>query len=254
VAKAGRVLMLVASLPEETRTAMGIAQSLGLSLPTAYHLLNTLVDSHLLVRDERKRYHLDVGVDTLAHGYDRQAQPPRQLLAPLEEVGKQTGENVYLSGWRLGELQVLAQLEGTRAVRVASQLTGFRGNAHARASGKVLLAYSPQPVRQDYAPDRDLTAWTAATITNPVRLAEELREVRDRGYAVDEEEFTIGVGCVAVPLISGETLIGAYTVSAPVERYRSNWGQYLDVLRSAAALAVDFGKAEAAPESTEADS
>ena len=61
------------------------------------------------------------------------------------------------------------------------------------------------------------------------------------GYSTEEEEFDLGVGCVSVPIFVGGTLIGAFTVSAPIERYRESLPAYLDALSRAAKAASDLG-------------
>ncbi|HEY4270341.1 MAG TPA: IclR family transcriptional regulator [Galbitalea sp.] len=238
VSRASRLLLLVASLPEQERSAARLALALGTSLPTTYHLLNTLVESQLLARGENKRYQLGVGVGLLSAAYEQQTQLPLQVLVPLRRLSTETGESVYLSAWRHGELQVLARVEGTHAVRVADLQPGFRGAAHARASGKVLLAFTSDSIRDDYVESHPLQALTESTITNPLRFAEELATVRSRGYATEEEEFIGDVGCVSVPILSGETLMGAYTISAPIERYRALRDDYVDQLKHAALAAV----------------
>ena len=241
VSRAARLMLLVASLPESDRTAARLALALGTSLPTAYHLLNTLVDAGIFVRGADKRYHLGIGVGVLAAAYEQQSEPPVSLVAPLRGISSTTGESTYLSAWRHGELQVLARVEGTHAVRVAELEPGFSGAAHARASGKVLLAYAPAATRASYLANHPLSPLTEHTIVSPERLDEELALVRTRGYATEEEEFREGVGCVSVPVVSSGTLLGAFTVSAPIERYRHSVSAYVQALIVAADAATTFG-------------
>lgn len=132
---------------------------------------------------------------------------------------------------------MLAHLDGTRAVRVVALQPGFHGAAHARASGKVLLAFGPEGVRSRYLAD-SLVALTPRTITDSTEFQNELGRVLAQGYAEEHEEFCEGVACVSVPLIADGLLLGAYTVSAPVERYQSNRDEYLEQLLEAAAAAA----------------
>lgn len=246
VERAARVLSVVASLPESRRTAKHLAASLGTPLGTTYHLLSTLVDAKLLTRDDQRRYHLGFGIGVLGDAYYRQTKPPSELLAPLEWLVERTGESAYLSAWRSGELEILAQVAGTRAVGVTAGLEpGFHGVAHARASGKVLLAFAPAEERERYLAIHPLEAVTPATITDRARLLAEIEAVADAGYAVDEEEFCEGVGCLSVPVRDDGLLVAAYTVSAPIERYRAFRCRYLDDLQAAAHAAVEGARRQA---------
>lgn len=238
VGRAARLLHLIASTPEHERTVKELAAKMGTSLPSMYHLVNTLVDARLLTRDRRRLYHLGLGIGTLANAYYQQSQPPEELLDPLQSIIEATGETVYLSGLVRGELEVLAERAGTRAVRVTDLKPGYRGAAHARASGKVLLAFSETSERNRYLGALPLRALTPQTITDVPRLFEELDDVRRHGYATEVEEFTEGVACCAVPILDDGILLAAYTLAAPVERYRTSKDEYISVLKAAAESVV----------------
>jgi len=86
---------------------------------------------------------------------------------------------------------------------------------HCTALGKVLLAHSaPREVKRVLSPP--LTSFTSRTITDPEKLREELRIIRRQGYAVDREEVTRGLMCVAAPIYGhNEDVIGAISVTFP---------------------------------------
>jgi IclR family acetate operon transcriptional repressor len=234
VLRASQLLMLMATLTEEERTVKRLAEELGTSIPSVYHLLNTLVDAKLLARDEHKRYVLGLSVGVLASAYAAQSVPPPELMLPLKRIVESTGETAYLSAWRQGSPVILAQLDGTHAVQVADLRPGFHEAAHARAAGKVLLALGGAARRDQYLAGRTLQKLTPHTVDDRDALERELRLVGKSGYATEVEEFSVGVASASVPIWSSGMLLGAYTVSAPVERYRLNLDRYLQVLRGAA--------------------
>ncbi|MBO0873372.1 MAG: IclR family transcriptional regulator [Pseudonocardia sp.] len=238
VSRAARLLMLVASLPERERSVNRVAKELGISVPTAYHLLNTLLDAKLLVRDEHKRYRFGIAMEVLSVAYARQSAPPPELLRPLRWVSEATGESAYLTAWRGGDPVVLAHLSGTHAVQVTNLRLGYRGTANARASGKVLLAFAEPSDRERYLAEHPLERVTENTIVDPEVFAEELTRVAAQGYATEVEEFSVGVACVSVPIWSNHVLMGSYTISAPVERYLRHKARYLRCLREAVVDAV----------------
>lgn len=83
--------------------------------------------------------------------------------------------------------------------------------AHCTALGKALLAHLPPNVLSVLLADRSLVANTPRTITDAAELQRHLVEVRLRGYAVDDEEYSLGVRCIAAPIRcrTGEVIAAA---------------------------------------------
>jgi DNA-binding IclR family transcriptional regulator len=78
---------------------------------------------------------------------------------------------------------------------------------HCTASGRVFLAFLPSEVVEPIL-NAPLKAYTEKTITSPARLREELEATRQRGYALDDEEFEVGIRAVStqVPVEKVENL------------------------------------------------
>ncbi|MGA7277807.1 MAG: IclR family transcriptional regulator [Desulfocapsaceae bacterium] len=86
---------------------------------------------------------------------------------------------------------------------------------HCTALGKVLLSYAPPDVYERLI-EQPLQALTEKTITDPARLRRELELTAERGYALDSEEITRGIICVAGPVFGlNRVLIGAVSVAFP---------------------------------------
>jgi len=219
VARASQILIYLGQQPDG-RTAKEVAAAVGLPLPTAYHLLGTLVAEGLLAKDSRRNYYVGPRLHSIADAYLRQFTPPEQLIAPLHRLADATEETAYVGCWRHDELAVLACVEGRNAVRVSGVDVGVVEAAHARASGKALLAFAPESVRASYLRRSPLTPVTPRTIVDPEEFRLELEGIRVRGYATDEEEFRDGVACVAAPVVANGSAVAVYSVSAPVERFR----------------------------------
>lgn len=238
VVKAVNILLLVAEAGEG-RSAKEVSDALGLPIATAYHLLDTLAAEGMLAKDSRKRYHLGPRIGVLSEAFMRHPSAPEFLLTPLRRLAEETGETAYLSGWQHDEVVVLSNVEGSNAVRVRGLYIGFSGFAHARASGKLFLAYARPAVRERYLASHPLQARTPWTITDPDALAEELERVRDVGHAFDEQEFTIGVSGASAPVLSDGVVIATYTVSVPSDRFDAAREELLAAVQVAARTASD---------------
>jgi DNA-binding IclR family transcriptional regulator len=219
---------------DEGVAAKEAALGCGVALPTAYHLLNTLVSEGLLEKDASRRYRLGVRAGMIGEAFSRSDIPSQLLLDAVHRVADATDETVYVSAWRGPEIRVLACREGSRAVRVAGVEIGPCGHGHARAAGKVLLAHATAEARNAYLATHALAALTRATITDRDRLLEELRRVEQQGFATDLEEFAEGVCCVSVPVFRDGHLVAALTVSCPAQAFGGACPQILDVLREQA--------------------
>ncbi len=234
VARASQILLWIADHPRGA-TAKEIAEAQDLALPTAYHLLNTLVDEGFLAKDADRRYIFGRSSAILAQAYLRGKTVPEALLGELRELARRTGETGYLADWGENGIRVLASVEGSQMVRVAEVGGGVYEHGHARANGKVLLAYASPEIRQDYLRSHPLVPVTDATIWHPDAFERELESIRERGYSYDDEEYSVGVSCVAAPLLQGGQLIAAMGLSVPTERMRSNRSELTAALLAAVA-------------------
>jgi IclR family acetate operon transcriptional repressor len=90
---------------------------------------------------------------------------------------------------------------------------GRRMEVHSTAVGKALLAYLDPKERDSILGHRGLKKLTTHTITNPSRLLQELARVRQLGYAVDDEENSLGARCVGAPIFNAEGRVEAAIAS-----------------------------------------
>lgn len=206
-----------------------------LPLPTAYHLLNTLTAEGLLTKLKDRRYRLGPKIGLLAEAFAAQMAAPERLLQCVRALAERTGETAYLSDWRDGEVMVLSFVEGRRAVRVSGVHIGSGGQAHARASGKAMLAALPPAELDEYLGGRRLHACTDRTITSKQVLRDELERIRLQGHAIDDEEFVEGVGCVGAPVADGRI---ALAVSAPIGEFRKHRSELVAAVTAIAADAA----------------
>lgn len=231
--RAARLLLWVVAQPDGA-TASEAARETGLAVPTTYHLLNTLVAAGLLAKDSRRRYGPGPKVAILAEAHLRTDRVPEYLLAPLRTLARTTGDTAYLAGWRGREIRAVASVQGTSAVRVAEVEHGPYRHAHARATGKLLLAFADAELRTAYLQANPLERVTERTICDPHELEREMARIRERGYAVDEEEFLPGVSCIAAPVVEDGIVVATYTVSAPADRFARVREELLRAVRAAA--------------------
>jgi IclR family acetate operon transcriptional repressor len=231
-ARAVGILLEVAQ-SESGLTTKEISERVGIGRQATYHLLHTLVETGMVTRAERSRYVLGLRVGTLAEGFARQLAPGEHLAPIVRELAQKTGETAYATGWWSNEIAVLTVARGTNPVRAAEVSQGHVGDAHARASGKLLLAFAPPGTRSHYLDSHPRSALTANTKTDLAALEAEFDRIREQGYSEDDEEFALGLCCMAVPIDRGLSPF-ALSISAPRERFVERRERYLaDLLQAA---------------------
>ena len=153
----------------------------------------------------------------------------RKLVATL-------GETCNLAILKRGELFYLDRVEANWPLRLHLPL-GTTLPPHCSASGKLLLAFKPAEERARLIENLPLEKFTHRTITDLHLLESELDRIVSTGYAVDNEEYVLGVSCVAVPVqgAAGE-IVAAIAVHAATARLPLNQAmEYIPQLKEAAA-------------------
>ena len=193
-----------------------ISAMTGINQATAHRMLNTLKEVNLIEHHE--------GFYSLGRGFLKyegivlnSMEIRRMGLAYLEELSNNLRVNVNL-----------AVLDGKEVVYVARAETpyclygyfhiGMRRPIHCTALGKVLMCTTPEIARESFK--RGVTKYTLNTITDETEFLKELEKVRLQGYAVDAEELSNGINCIAAPLFdaSGDIVAGI-SISGPTSIY-----------------------------------
>jgi IclR family acetate operon transcriptional repressor len=191
-----------------------LTEASGLPMPTIYRLMRTLVNRGYVRQEPSKRYALGPRLIRLGEGASRLLGTwARPTLARLvDEVGE-TANMAVLEG---DEVVYVAQAPSRHSMRMFTEV-GRRVQPHCTGVGKALLSLLPEPTVRGILARTGMAAQTPRTITDADALVAELARIRERGYAVDDEEQEIGVRCVAVPLPGAPTLT-AISVSGPSAR------------------------------------
>lgn len=214
-------------------TAKKLSEQLQLPRQVVYHLVHTLMSVGML-RRSGTGYVLGLGVGVIAQGFRRQLSSATDGLGRYAaKAAKATGETAYVVGWLDTEIVVLSSRQGGLSIQAAEVPQGTTGDAHARASGKLLLAMASQEERDEYLASHPLVRRTPGTIVDKPALLASFSRILERQTATDLEEYELGLCCMAVPLggISSQLALG---ISAPADRFRANEAEYERLLKEIA--------------------
>ena len=135
---------------------------------------------------------------------------------------------------------MLQTVEGAHAVRVAGLTAGYGDNVHARASGKLLLAFASPADRERTLSAGPLRALTTNTITDRSLLEKEFEKIRRERISFDRGEFFEGVDCVSAPITEDGFVVACYAVSVPSERWATEQEQIINEVQRAAEKASNL--------------
>lgn len=233
-----RALTLLEAVAEQGRPvqAKTLARLAGIPLPTAYHLLRTLVHEGYLERTKDGYVVGDVPIHLAAAGIGAaKTLRARRVLRTLHD---DLGAAAYLAVLDDGEIDLVDIVDSAAAPRT-DLWVGLHDAAHATALGKAIIGALPTEKRRDYLARHPLVDLTARTHTRAQTLLAEIAE--HPHVVVDSQEYTVGTACVAVA-VQGPDVLGAVAVSVPVADVQ----RVLDDVRSLTRAAHRLGMAYAA--------
>lgn len=197
-----------------------IAKAGGQSPATVYRILTTLARHRFTEFDEVNQLWF-VGLEAFRTGtrFLGRAQLSDRARPIMQRIMAETGETVNLAILDGGEVIFVGQVETHEPIRAFFR-PGTRSPGHASGIGKAIMAYFDEQALAARLP-RVLSGHTPGTITDHDMLRLDLAKIRARGWAVDNEERTEGMRCIAAPIFNsfGEAVAGV-SLSGPSVRVR----------------------------------
>ena len=217
IGRALAVLRALASSAEE-HEASEIAAELGLSAGTTKRILGALLAESLVAQNPKTGcYYLASGAILLGQAAQRGFGLDKALPV-LEELNAETSESVNLVVREGGESVVMMRVQSTLPLRF-EQHPGARFPLYSTASGKAMLAHSPDADAYIESLPGRLSPLTDNTLPTPDRLVGQLQQTRERGYSVDDEENVAGVRCVGAAVLDAYGRAqAAITIQVPTVR------------------------------------
>ena len=237
IEKSIEVLNYLSNVREGIRLAE-IYPKLPFPKSTVHRILNILVKYSLVSKDkETSKYRLGLQVLKYANSFN-DSFDFREIAGPiLKEVCLETGLTTYLTSWYNGHCICI---DSVRPLRVMNTHFSVETNKempfHCTSSSKVILAYqSPEEIKRIIY-EQPLKRYTAKTIIDPKKLEKHLNEIKEKGFAVCDEELENGVKAIAVPIkdIYGKVIASITIVGLSDRLSGNNIEELLKILVSSA--------------------
>lgn len=222
-----------------------IIDNLELPKPTAHRLVTSLEEKGYLVRSiDRRGVIVGPELRMLALDVMRASLSDIATHSILERISTELGETCNIGILSGTEVTYVDRVESVASPLRLQFGVGSRVPLHCTAIGKLLTSELSDKARRQMLGGAKLAAPTPRTITDPKDLEAEFQTIREQGYAVDDEEYILGVFCAAVPIMDQDQIVAALAVQAPKVRLNpETLERSLPKLRRAA---KEIGKAMAA--------
>ncbi|MEU6256504.1 IclR family transcriptional regulator C-terminal domain-containing protein [Streptomyces sp. NPDC047043] len=201
VQRAMRLLECVAG-HEHGAPAKQLARETGLALPTAYHLLRTLVHEGYLHRDKGLFFLGEAAVRLSSNGAEQKRRSV--IVDALAHWRDAIGVPVYYALYRDGEIDVrcVSDTPGNPAVE---EWADFRETAHAHAIGQCLLSQLDDEARRDHLDRYPVQSITPYTVRDNHTMLRRLDRMRRMEPVTERQEYALGTVCAAIPITVGTT-------------------------------------------------
>lgn len=220
-------------------TLKALSADTDLSPSTAFRILHSLIDNHFVDKDDEGKYQLSGRLIRLTNTQDTGIDFRKIAIPYLEKLRDKFGETVNLT-IREGDVIIYIDKALPNRMMNVQQMIGSRAPLHVTGVGKMMLGKEGAEGVVGYAQRTNLPSFTRNTFSSLDSLVTECMACVARGYAFDNEEAEIGVGCIGTLIYDkyGEVIAGL-SVSAPIERRRDDWAKQL--VKTAKSISTQLG-------------
>jgi DNA-binding IclR family transcriptional regulator len=195
----------------------------GLHPSTAHRILHSLIDNRFVDRNEGGEYQLGQRLLQLSNRLHTDTDLRAVALPYMKKLRDKFGETVNLT-IREGDVVIYFEKVTPNRMMHVQQVVGSRAPLHVTAVGKLMLGMGGEEEIQSYSQRTNLPAYTRNTFSSLPALTAECLTSIQRGYALDNEEAEIDVGCIGVLLYcQAGSITAGLSLSAPIERRKDEW-------------------------------
>ncbi|CAM8651760.1 IclR Transcriptional regulator [Burkholderiales bacterium] len=236
-------LLDVLARQDEPVALKALAQGTGLHPSTAHRILNDLVLARMVDRTEPGLYQLGMRLLELGNLVKARLNVRDAAAGPMRELHRLTGETINLSVRQADEIVYIERAVSERSGMQVVRAIGGRAPLHLTSTGKLFLAADDVRAVRSYGMRTGLAGQTRNSITSLPNLERELDEVRQKGFARDNEELELGVRCIAAGIRDDAgRLVAGLSISAPADRANDGWLQALQQTAEQISQALGFDR------------
>jgi DNA-binding IclR family transcriptional regulator len=208
------------TIKEEERGITELSKILNLHKSTVHRILVTLSSEGLVVKNQiSQKYHLGITLFKWGCIVQNQMEIRSYALPIIKDLARRTEESVDLNIISDRKRVSIEKIESSHDVRRVIKL-GESLPLYTGGSGKVLLSSWPDEEIEKFIKEEKLVSFTPKTITDPVKLIENLKEIRKKGYSIAVEERVLGATSIGAPVWNHTgKVVASISISGPTTRF-----------------------------------
>ena len=216
-----------------------LATKSGYNKSTTHRLLSTLVSLNAVQQNENEKYSLGSKLFELGNRVSLYQSLINATKIAIRDIAINIQETVLFGVIKDNQVFYINKAESIQGLKISTS-TGSYQPLHATAIGKVLLAFSSEIKRENILKSINFNSYTKNTISSKKQLSTALNKTKKQGYALDLEEFELGLICVAIPIFNNQNkLIGSISASGPSSRFELKKVQnYISILNDGASKII----------------
>ncbi len=182
-------------------TITEIANALGINKSTVSRIIKTFIQKDMVeVNRNSGMYSIGPSILQMSNNYYKGRNILGQIKGIMDALCRQVEESVHLCALSNDGAVIVEQAESSSRLVVNAKI-GNREPLHASSVGKCLLAFATDSEREHMLTNITYEKFTPNTISSEEALKKELEKIRNDGYAIDDNELSLDIRCVAVPII-----------------------------------------------------
>jgi IclR family KDG regulon transcriptional repressor len=204
-------------------TLSDLHKKLGISKSSLQRILKTLDSEGFLEKNEvQKSYKLGLELYLLGQLVEGNSHLLSIGKPYMEELSNETGESVTLNVIHENKRKCIGYVQGKHELLTLTHI-GQYSPLNAGASAKVLLAFLPEPLRNQLLNEMEIETITENTPVDRSEIEADLQKIREQGYSISEGERVLGAYSICAPITNRlNEIIASLSITMPVIRVREN--------------------------------
>jgi len=221
-----------------------IANKLGLNPSTTHHIVSTLCNEGVLMRDRNRKYRLGWKLLEWNNNVMFQQDIYDKAIPLVKELIHRFNGTAHIGMFDKGEVVFVLKVSSQEASPIHTYI-GSRKPAYATSTGKVLLSFNSDYMQETI--ERGFSQQASNTITDISKLKEDLQIVRRNGYSISNNENSTETYAIAAPILSysGKTIAAVNLVGGASYMQGSNRNLIIQsVINTAHSISQELGYIE----------
>ena len=200
-------------------TVSEAAKLMGVARPSAHRYLAALREAGYVEMTERSHYTLTFKLMRLGAAMSERFEIRNLARPAMLGLSQKFNETVNLGHWT-GRGAVLLETMNSREILRSNSMVGEFLPAYCTSNGKAMLAFLPESELNWYVENVEFESIVPNTITDRDEFLKHIQQIRERGYALEDEEFCLGLTCVGVPVMDHRGYPEyALSIAGPKQRF-----------------------------------